>query len=100
MDAKQNVERPRASRQSPSIQSEIIAKSRPYIVEIGKDGVVGGSFYVLLVLFDVLLWILPVHGWEGEFFHYIHAVAVLAMLSVFAWMSIIDIYLLHKRERI
>ena len=81
-----------------SLGSDIFARARPYLVEIGKDGLVSASIYVTLFLFEMLFELLPLRHKAGDFFAYVHSVALFALLAVFAWLSIIDVLRIHRRE--
>lgn len=83
-----------------SLGSDIFTKARPYLVEIGKDGLVSASIYVTLFAFEWLFELLPLRHKSGDFFAYVHSVALFALLAVFAWLSIVDVLRIHKKESI
>lgn len=82
-----------------SLWDEIFRKARPYIVELGKDALVTASIYIVLFIFELIFQLLPLHTKAADIFSYLHMIALFAMLSVFAWLSIVDVLKIHKSEK-
>jgi hypothetical protein len=88
-----------ATEDAQSLRSEIWAGYRPYLREITTDTLISGTLYCGLWIFDWLVRRLPVHGWEANFIPHLHGVAVIAIFSVFSWLSIVDVYRIRKDIR-
>src|SRR5690242_6678417 len=79
-----------------ALLGEIWRGYRPHFVKLAVDFLVSATFWVGLFLFHLLTKLLPVTDWAGKLIANIHSTGVIAGLVVFGWLSLNDIYQIHK----
>jgi hypothetical protein len=74
-----------------SFFKEVWAGYRPYLVKFIVDFLISATLWVVLFIFKVLTYYLPVSGWAGDFIVHLHAAGTVAAFGIFAWLFVIDI---------
>jgi len=71
---------------------------RPFLLKFMIDLSVVGMMYVALLFISYLGRMLPIPGWAGVFFEYIHSAGMLIALVIFLILFVNDIYQTKKGE--
>jgi len=79
-----------------AVLGEIWRGYRPHLIKLVVDFLVSATFWVGLFLFHLLTTLLPVPDWAGNLIANIHSTGIIAGLVVFGWLSLNDIYQIHK----
>jgi hypothetical protein len=70
----------------------------PYLICLTKDWVIALCLWVLLWLFKKITGLMPIDGWQGEFFESIHSVGTMLAYAMFVILFLWDILVLSQKE--
>lgn len=79
--------------------AEVWRGYRPYLVRITTDFLVTATLWAGLFSFKILTYLLPIGGWAGDFIVHVHSAGTLFSIVIFAWLSVNDIYHIHRTHQ-
>jgi hypothetical protein len=88
---------PESQTESINFAQELWREWRPYLLVICRDALICFSLYAVLLVFHWTVTLFPVPGWEGVWVQHIHGIGIFVDFTLFAWLTVKDLYKLHKK---
>lgn len=87
------------SRPGEKFLQEIGGGIRPYVVAMVKAFLIASLFWILMYIFEKVVFLLPVEGLVATIVGLIHGIGTVAAFAIFSWIFVADIFQIQRLRR-